>query len=453
MLKQKPALQTSDGRSKPWSGSRLVNAFSEKADGDKLDLFAVMAIPGLVPFASQGSLPVRGMTRMGATLYTVIGQTLYSVSSNGTTSALGTIGGSNPVRMVDNGAQIAIVGGAFGRTGYVYAGGTVQTGIENLPEVTDVAYIDGYFVWTVYGGDQFIISALNNGLSYDPLDVATVEGSPDALVGCINDHRDLLFFGTDTVELWYNSGDADFPFARQGNAFVERGTRDRDSIAKIDNGVHFVGDDLIIYRLSGYQPIRISTHAIEFKIAKASWFRAFVYTQEGHKFYVLNTDIGCFAYDMSTNAWHERQSYGLDYYRVGCAATAYGKTIFGSNQAGKLWTPSLDAYDEDGATIPVIIDLPAIEADRERFTLYAFELFCETGIGTLGTPGPQAIMQYSRDGGRTFSNEMQRSLGAQGQYLTRAVWRSNVEARQLNIRLRMPEKARRFVMGYYADIR
>ena len=151
MLKQKPALQTSDGRSKPWSGSRLVNAFSEKADGDKLDLFAVMAIPGLVSFATQGSLPVRGMTRMGATLYAVIGQTLYSVSSNGTTSALGTIGGANPVRMVDNGTQIAIVGGAFGRTGYVYSGGTVQTGIENLPEVTDVAYIDGYFVWTVYG--------------------------------------------------------------------------------------------------------------------------------------------------------------------------------------------------------------------------------------------------------------------------------------------------------------
>ena len=34
MRKVQPALQTSEGRSKPWSGASLVNAFSELAEGE-----------------------------------------------------------------------------------------------------------------------------------------------------------------------------------------------------------------------------------------------------------------------------------------------------------------------------------------------------------------------------------------------------------------------------------
>jgi hypothetical protein len=450
VLKLKPALQSSEGRSKPWSGSRLVNAFAEKSDGDKAELYAVMAVPGLVRFANISSLSVRCLHRMGTVLYGVIGDTLYSIASDGTPTTLGTIPGTNPVTIVDNGTQLAIHDGGTG--GYVYSAGTLTVPL-NLPSVSHVAYIDGYFVWSVASSDQFIISALNDGLTIDPLDVATVEGAPDNLVGVVNSHRELLFFGTDTLEIWYDSGDADFPFARQGNAFVERGCIDKNSIASVDNSVHFVGDDRICYRLDGYQPIRISTHNIETKLAQAAWFRAFTYAQEGHKFYCLNTDIGTFSYDMSTQAWAERLSYGRANYRVSCAATAYNQTILGDNLTGRLYTPSLDVFDEDGDPMPVIIELPTIMSARERSTMYALETNCETGVGNSTVEDPQIIMQYSRDGGRQWSNEMSRTMGRVGEYLTRAVWRPNVEFRQLVIRLILPEKARRLVISYSADIR
>ena len=132
--------------------------------------------------------------------------------------------------------------------------------------------------------DQFVISALNDALTYDPLDIATAEGSPDDLIGLIVDHREVQFYGKHSIEIWYNSGAADFPFERQGNAFIERGCLARDSIIKIDNSVMFVGDDRIVYRLDGYSPIRISTHALEADIASATDFWAFSYTQEGHKY-------------------------------------------------------------------------------------------------------------------------------------------------------------------------
>jgi hypothetical protein len=455
LQKVKPALQSSKGRSEPWAGARLINAFAEQSDGDKADLYAISAIPGLTEFADVGALPVRGAHRMGTTLYAVIGTGLYSIDSTGAETLIDTIPGDNPVRLADNGTELAIHDGDT--TGYVYSGGVVTIPV-NLDAVSDVTYLDGYFVWTVANSDQFIISGLKDGTSYDPLDVATVEGSPDILSGVVNDHRELLFFGgatgdTPSTEIWADTGNADFPIERQGNAFIERGCIDRNSIVKLDNGTAFVGDDRIVYQLEGYTPVRISTHAVEKTLAQATWFRGFTYTQEGHKFYVLNTDAGCWARDVATGAWAERRSFGLDYYRCGFAVTAYGKTLFGDNQTGKFYEPDLDVYSENGAAMPVTIELPPIGDGVNRQTLYVFETFMETGVGDLTVTDPQALLTYSKDGGRSWSNEMARSMGAQGEFSTRAVWRINVEFRQLQLRIVLPDKVRRCVIGYYADVR
>lgn len=449
----RPALQYSEGRSLVWSGAKLVNAYAESSEGDKAEPFAVMAIPGLVPFASVSSLAVRGVHVMAEALYAVIGTTLYSTAANGTSSSLGTVGGTLPVQMADNGDQLAIQGGALNNQGYILDTGTLFTGIANLPPVSGVTYMDGYFVWPVFESDQFIISALGDGLSYDPLDVATVEGDPDDVIGVVNLQRELQFFGARTIEIWFDSGNADFPFERSQNAFIERGCRDRDSIVKIDNSVQFVGNDLIVYRLNGYQPVRISNHAIEFKIASASWFRAFTYSEEGAKFYVLNTDVGCWAYEMSTGAWAERKSLGYDNYRVSCAADAYGGTVMGSGYTGKLYTPSLDVFTEDGDPIPVEIVLPSLQTDRSKSTCYSLEIQCETGVGNAQDPDPQIILTYSKDGGRTFSNEMARPMGRVGEYLTRCIWRLGVQFRQLQFKLQMPSLTKRYVISAVADIR
>lgn len=452
MLKLKPALQYSEGRSRPWSGSKLINCFAEKADGDKRDDFAVMAIPGLVEFSDISADAVRGSHVMAGALYVVVGAALYTVTSGGTATSLGTVPGSGPVRMANNGTQLAIVAGS---TGYCYSSGTI-TAVPGLPAVVDVLFFDSYFVWIFGATGQFGISGLNDGLSFDAADVATVEGSPDTLLGAINDHRELQLYGPETIEIWYNSGAADFPFERQGNAFIERGCFDRDSIVKIDNSVHFFGDDRIVYRLDGYNPVRISTHAIEYELRNATYARAFTYTMEGHKFYCLSTDVGTFCHDMATGAWHERQSDGLSYYRVGGAVSAYSQTIMSDATTGKLYTPTLDTYDEDGDTISVTIEPPTIESDDGvRRTMYELELVCETGVGLNSGQGsdPQVMLTYSDNGGRTWSNEMWRSLGAIGQYTTRPTWGPLGDFLQRKLRFVITDPVRRMVLGYRADIR
>lgn len=450
VAKLKSALQQSSGRSKPWSGARLLNCFVEKADGDKRDDYALMATPGTTVFAAVGSSPIRGERVVGDLVYVVSGAELYSVDNAGSSTLLGMVGGgSGRVRMADNGTQICI---ADGGVPYVWDGTSLTTPV--LPAaVSDVAYIDGYIIWTFDGTDQFIISSLDNALIYDFLDIATVEGAPDFLVGVIVDHREIQFYGKSTVEIWYNSGAADFPFERQGNAFIERGCFDRDSLIKIDNSVHFVGDDRIIYRLSGYDPQRISTHAIEYALRGATYHRGFVYTQEGHKFYGLWTDSGTFLYDMATGAWHERQSFGMGFWRMGGAFEFNGSAYFTDNQNGNIYLASLDVNDENGATISVQVELPTIECgDRSRITMHSFEVLCETGVGST-TVEPIISLQYSDDGGRNYSKEMQRTLGLVGSYRTRAIWRKLGQFRQRQMRITMTDSYRRFVIGYFADIR
>jgi len=452
MQKLKPALQFSEGRSKPWSGASLINCFAEKADGDKTEEFAVMAIPGLVEFSDISAFAVRGTHTMGGVLYAVVGGSLYSVDSAGAATPLGFIAGADMVRMADNGTELAI---AAGNVGHVYSGGTVQTPVD-LPAVTDVVYFDSYFVWTLVGVGQIIISGSNDGLTYDLLDIATVEGAPDGLLGLVNDHRELQLFGTDTIEIWYNSGAADFPFERQGNAFIERGSFERDSIVKIDNSVHFMGDDRVVYRLEGYSPKRISTHSIEYQLRNATYVRGFTYTQEGHKFYFINTDVGGFGYDMATGLWHERLSDGLSNYRVGGAVRAYEQTILSSAYTGKLYIPDLDVFTEDGETISVQIEPPAIDSgDGIRRTMYELELLCESGVGLNSGRGsdPQVMLTYSDDGGRTYSNEMWRSLGLIGEYTTRPTWGPLGDFLTRQLRFVITDPVRRMVLGYRADVR
>lgn len=454
MRKLQPAGQFSQGRSSPFGGSQLVNCYAEMSGGDKKETFAVMAIPGLVQFANVGAGAVRGRHVMNGVLYVVIGLELYRFDSTGAGTLVGSVPGTDRVRMADNGTQIAICADSLG---YIATTSSVtQIADADFPLVSDIDYIDDYFLWTRLDTGQFTISSLLDGTAYDALDVATAEGGPDNLIGVIVDHRQVLLFGTDTIEIWYNADATDFPFVRQGNAFIERGCLARDSITKLDNSVFFVGDDRVIYRVNGYTPVAISNPAIEYAIrdAAASSFSASTYSQEGHKFYVLSTDAGTYVYDVTTNLWHERISTGKARWRADFLVHVYDKVLAGNFESNLLYSLSLDAFDENAESFQTKIVLPVIHAERELVTMYSFEVDLESGVGLATGQGsdPQMALRYSDDGGRTWSGELWRSLGATGAYKTRAVWRTLGQFRQRQIELSMTDPVRRFVIGYWADI-
>ena len=80
-------------------------------------------------------------------------------------------------------------------------------------------------------------SALLDGTDYDALDFTSAESKADNLVAVFSDHSELWAFGTDTIEIYYNTGGTAFPFSRINQALIERGCIGKYCIAKEDNTV------------------------------------------------------------------------------------------------------------------------------------------------------------------------------------------------------------------------
>lgn len=189
------------------------------------------------------------------------------------------------------------------------------TALAFMPSST-VRYFDGYFVFNAKGTRQFFLSSINDGTQYSGLDFATASSGSDFTEAVEVYHEQLLIFCRTYTEIWWDSGNAAFPFQRYDAALIARGLASSYAVCSEDNTVFWIGDDGIAYRLNGFQPQRISTFAMEHAWAqyplKFNDASLFVLDQEGHKFVVANFFSGeaTWVYDIGSGLWHERQSFG-----------------------------------------------------------------------------------------------------------------------------------------------
>jgi hypothetical protein len=101
--------------------NRMVNLFPEIVpEGGKEPAFLQRA-PGLTALATIGIGPIRGLWTYGIYGYVVSGPTLFQIDSSWNATAKGTVGGTGPVSMADNGTQLFI---AANPQGYIYNAST-----------------------------------------------------------------------------------------------------------------------------------------------------------------------------------------------------------------------------------------------------------------------------------------------------------------------------------------
>jgi hypothetical protein len=424
--------------------NRMVNLFPEVIPEGGKEAGFLSRCPGLKYLQTVGTGPVRGLwahQTNGSDFYVASGQEFYKLSGlTGTPTLLGTITGTGPVSIADNGAQLFI---ACNPDSYIY-NETLNTFAQitdiDFPGAVTVGYLDGYFVFNEPDSQKFWVTQLFEGTQVDPLDFASSEGSPDGLVGIIVDHREVWLFGTDSVEVWYDAGLADFPLARIQGAFNEIGCVAAFSIAKLDNGLFWLGTDArgqgIVYRANGYTGQRISTHAIEYAIAQygnISDAVAYTYQQEGHAFYVLTFPSGnaTWVYDAATQAWHERAGWDngeFTRHRSNCQCNFGGNIIVGDYENGNIYTFDLDVYADNSDIQKWLRSWRAIPTGQntlKRSSQHNLQLDCEAGVGINSGQGedPQVMLRWSDDGGHTWSNEYWQSIGKIGQYFKRCIWR------------------------------
>lgn len=438
------------------------------------EIGSLVATPGLKLLATIGDGPIRGMwNTSNDVLYLVSGNTLYKVASDWTATSIDTLDTSTgQVSMNDNGIlattgepnQLVIVDGDNGYW--------VDLSDDTFTKIVDdawfgsdlVAYQDGRFIFVRRDRSSFYISDIND-ITLNASNFFALSNTTGKFVGQISSQRNLFVLGEKGSQVFFNSGDT-FPFAPIEGAFVEYGCVAKFSISKCGSSIFWLGRDEfgqgVVVMANGYSPQRISTHAVEQAIQSYSDISdaiGFSYQENGHQFYFLTfpTADATWVYDTATGLWHKRaylKNGILKRHRANCHAFAYGKHVVGDYETGKLYEMSSSYVSDDGNEIPKIRALPHLSKDMKRVFYKSFQLDIETGVGIDGTgqgTDPQAILQWSDDGGHTWSNEHWRSFGKIGQTKKRAIWRQLGQSRDRVFRIKITDPVRVAMTGAEID--
>lgn len=417
----------------PSSTAELVNCFVEPLPANAKGPVLLTRAPGIATInATFGTGPIYAMLPIDSVfgqLLTVSGtNVLLSPDATLSYSSIGSIGSITSVSVAANTATAVIV-----NTPDAYY---VDYAVGTLHQITDVdftsrgaskvRFVDNWLLFLEPNSGRFFGADIGSATSFDALNFATAEASPDELVGLEVDHRQVILFGTETIEIWENTGVSGFPFERVINGFVEIGCFNGDSVAKCDNSVFWLANDYTVRRLDGVTPVRVSTHGIE-KIIQASTIstaKAFSYSQGGHLFYVLSFNEATVVYDATTQKWHKRQSYGYDNWTVQCHVSVFGLELVGSSVAAAAGSLESDVYTYFGATQRMSWRYQPIYNESRRAVHDHLEVVMKTGVGLTSGQGsdPQLMMSYSDDSGITWTSMPNKDIGAIGRYSDRVCW-------------------------------
>ena len=439
----------------PISAQECTNWYPNIAQGQALSQENLFGTDGIYQVATSGIVDEinRGSHEMFGKPYFVNGDTLYRLDqtivdtvATYTLVTLGTVTKTTRVSMADNGTQLMVL--VPGGNGYIYNHVT-----DVFAQITDVdftangapqfvVFIDGYFLVTT-DTKKFIVSALNNGLSYNALDFGTAESDPDDIVAPVVFKNQLFISGGETFEAFQNVGGADFPFQRTG-LFLQKGCFAPYSLINSQDTFMWVGggqnESPAIWALKGNNTTKISTTAIDSILTgltstQVSNIYAWTYAQKGAYFIGFSLPATTLVYDTTTQRWHERKSIideSVGSLRVSSITKAYGNVFCGDTIDGRVGILTPDVYTEYGNTIIRRIATQPFQNNMQSIFFPSLELTVESGVGNDAVPDPQIVLERSQDG-KTWSDPISRSIGEIGQYNRRAIWRRNGRASRFEL--------------------
>jgi len=412
-----------------------------------------------------GSGAVTGLTVVNYGVYTVVPGTPSSTttSGNGTgltlTLTFGTGTGGTGTYVVSASQTVS------SKTLYALNFSVLPSsdGAFSGADVVDV--VDNYFVYNRPGTQQWgssnILSPISSQLAFSSKD-----GAPDNLVSMIVDHREVYLLGETSSEVWVDSGLFPFAFQRIPGTSTQHGIAAKFSIARLGNSFAYLSKNIRgdgqVMMMQGYIPTRISNHAVEQSIegAPIEDARAWTYLIEGHEVYVISfpgLDL-TWAYDIASGMWHkwlwiDNQNV-FHRHRGNCHAHFQNMNLVGDWENGQIYMLDPNTYTDSGQEIRRVRRAPHLVSDFQRQYFSELQILFQPGVGlegnitgstsptnavagiaiagvavagkaTIATLGanPQAMLRWSNDGGSTWSNEHWTSIGVQGRYKNRAIWR------------------------------
>lgn len=427
---------------------RAFNCFPERAElPTETTQIAQLGVPGKKVFAVlTGETSVPGEFTVNGRSFAACSN-LWELTQAGPINrgSLGSVP-SRPTQITANETQLVILNNG---NLYVFVlSSNVLTPVDmsqfNGP-VSQIGFADGYVIATLQNSHTFQQSNLEDATTWNGLNIATISYFPDNITSMICDHREPWFYSGKKAIGYYNAG-AGFPvFIPIQGAFIENGSGATFATVQLDNAILWLDQDergnMVARRLNGYVGDRISTHAVEQawqKYTVTSDAVGWTYQLDGHSFWVIYfpTANATWAYDVSTNFWHERGSwvqesgtYIAD--RAMSHTFNFGMHLVGDPFSGTVYQLTNDVHTEAGNILRGFRRSETTADDNKWVYFQQIEFLPETGLTPDfpltdgdGNPRPaQLMLRWSNDAGRTWSNTYTLSVGFPGEFDKRVIKR------------------------------
>jgi hypothetical protein len=390
---------------------------------------------GIVQFAAGPGVDRGGIEWQG-TCYRVMGTKLVTVSSTGTITELGDVGGptTDLVSMDYSFDRLAIASG--GRL-YYYSStlGLIQVTDPDLGVVLDVVWVDGYFMTT--DGEFLVVTELTDPTQVNPLKYGSSEVDPDPVVALIKLRNEIYAINANTIEVFDNVGGDFFPFNRVDGAQVQKGAVGTHACCEFMQRIAFVGggrgEAPSVYLAANATTEKIATREIDqilegYSEATLSQILLEQRVEKDHTFLYIHLPDKTLVFDGMTSAavgqpvWFVLTTTlaGFGQYRARNFTYCYDKWIVGDPQSSNLGTVSEDISSHWGQIVRWEFGTTIVYNESLGVVFHQMELVSLTGSVALGLD-PTISTSYSLDG-KSYSQDRFIKVGTVGSPAKRLVW-------------------------------
>jgi hypothetical protein len=360
-----------------------------------------------------------------------------------TSTSLATISGY--IGIADNNAnQIFFVDGV---DGYIWNEATTtwstisSGGFPSTP--LDATFLDGYFITAKQDTNEFFISALNDGLTWDALrNRGILESEGDIIVAIRKRGNRLFLFGRRNTEILENVGASDFPFRIIKNETMEFGCAAIGSVREGFGQIFWLADDRdgasLLVKSGGSTPSRISNRAFEYAVStytNKEDARAILFQSNGQIFYMINfeTDNATWLYNDTSKSLTEMQE--LDGSRVRAQAHAVFKNVdyMLAYNDGNLYSID-ETYNKHGLDfvsriiIPRPITFP--NGEKGRINRIMLDMASDVGTSDILSKDPEFFLSIAKDNATQFGFRVKADGGKIGERRKQVMWRGLGSARK-----------------------
>lgn len=429
-------LSSSPGASGHESAGRLINCYAEPLGKDvnaKKGMAPPAVVwrksPGLTQQCASTQSGFRGGLLVGSLLYTAWSGKGATYTSTGIETVLtGTLNGTEKVFWARNMKSptpdvvcVAPGTGAFS----VSSSAVINFADPDIGAPNSVGFMDGYFIFT-YGDGTIQASGLND-VTIATTDKTKEQAKPGGLTRGLPYNGQYYVWGPSFGAVYSNTAQpTGFPFTR--SYVIQRGLIGPYAVAGHEDGfglaLIWVADDNSVVRHNGTpNPQKISPPDLDRLIAAVSdktTLEASVYISGGHPKWVLSCDSFTWEFDLGSEKWNERKSYGQSRWRAVSGISAFGKWITGDTQGGRLLYVNNSSYVEVSNPLVFEIESGPVQNFPNRTKVGKAEFNFKTGVGDATGPDPSGTtpsvgISYSNNGGVNWSREFVRELGRQAE--------------------------------------